>query len=84
MERNLDWRVEVAFPIYDPKLLQEVSDMMALQVGDCYKARVLDQTQSNLYVIDGTGKLQAQRATQEYFHDISVPTVHTPESVPGG
>ncbi|GMV91739.1 MAG: polyphosphate kinase [Candidatus Hydrogenedentota bacterium] len=83
MERNLDWRVEVAFPVYDPKLVQEVSDMMALQVGDCYKARVLDQTQSNLYVIDGTGKLQAQRATQEYFHDISEPPVHTPERVPG-
>ncbi len=83
MERNLDWRVEVAFPIYDPHLLQEVADMMALQVGDCYKARVLDQTQSNLYVIDGTGKLQAQRATQEYFHEITAQPPHASESLPG-
>jgi len=84
MERNLDWRVEVAFPIYDPALLQEVADTMALQVGDCYKARVLDQTQSNLYVIDGKGKLQAQRATQDYFHDIAAPPpTHASESVPG-
>jgi polyphosphate kinase len=84
MERNLDWRVEVAFPIYDPRLSQEVADMMALQVGDCYKARVLDQTQSNLYVIDGKGKLQAQRATQEYFHQLGdPPPAHASESVPG-
>ena len=82
MERNLDWRVEVAFPIYDPRLQQEVADMLVLQVGDTYKARVLDETQSNLYVVAGNGQLQAQRATQEYFRKRALEAVSpAPEAV---
>jgi len=54
-------------------------------VGDTCKARVLDATQSNLYVVDGTGSLQAQHATQDYFHEL--PQHATPEasksSLPG-
>lgn len=65
MERNLDWRVEVAFPIYDPTLLRQVVDMMTLQIRDNAKARILDDTQSNAYV--GNGAYRAQYDTYNYL-----------------
>lgn len=71
MERNLDRRVEVAFPIYDPKLRVEVIDMMRLQVADTFKARTLDETQSNPYVGDGSPEgLRVQHATHRYLLDL--------------
>jgi polyphosphate kinase len=71
MERNLDWRVEVAFPIYDPHLMQEVVDVVALQVADTYKARELDEFQSNTYVVNGVGTHQAQAETYQYYKDLA-------------
>jgi len=65
MERNLDWRVEVAFPLYDPSIQQQTVDMMALQIRDDCKARVLDETQSNTYV--GHGTFRAQYDTYRYL-----------------
>jgi len=71
MERNLDWRVEVAFPIYDPVLQQQVVDMMALQVADDTKARVLDQMQTNQYVNAATGLRRAQYDIYSYFNRLA-------------
>lgn len=65
MERNLDWRIESAFPIYDPALQQEVAAMMAIQVADACKARILDETQSNHYV--GTAGAAGHRAQDETY-----------------
>lgn len=67
MERNLDWRVEVAFPIYDPELQQQVADLMQMQVFDTFKARVIDKKQSNQYVSVDKGGLRAQVDTHAYF-----------------
>ena len=67
MERNLDWRVECAFPIYDEALQQEVVDLIQLQIHDTCKARILDATQSNAYVDDRHGGLRAQTATYAYY-----------------
>jgi polyphosphate kinase len=67
MVRNIDFRVEVAFPIYDKKVQQEVVDMMELQMRDNFKARILDETQSNRYV-DGTEPShRAQYDMHAYF-----------------
>lgn len=70
MERNLDWRVEVAFPIYDKKLKKEMSEIMALQIDDTHKARVLDDVQSNQYIGSGNNGHRAQFATYQYFLDL--------------
>jgi polyphosphate kinase len=67
MERNLDWRIEVAFPILAPDIQQQVADMMTFQVGDTCKARILDETQSNHYAGDGTGACRAQYDTYHYL-----------------
>jgi len=70
MERNLDFRVEVAFPVYDPELAQQVANMMALQVADNTKARVLDEMQRNRYVDGGEGERRAQYDTHAYFEKL--------------
>jgi len=68
MERNLDSRVEVAFPILNGRLQQEVADMMALQVADDSKARILDEKQVNAYV--GHGDRRVQYDTYEYLRKL--------------
>lgn len=67
MSRNLDQRIEVGFPIYDTLLKREVIGMMALQLADTFKARILDETQSNRYVSTRAGGQRVQVETQRYF-----------------
>ena len=71
MERNLDNRVEAAFPIQDPALRQQVLDIMAIQLADSAKARILDETQSNPYVSSKAKALRAQEETQRYFQRLA-------------
>ena len=47
MARNLDRRTEVACPIYDESLKQELIDMFNIQWEDNHSARVLDKMLSN-------------------------------------
>lgn len=49
MERNMDWRVEAAFPVLDKKLKAEVIQFMELQWRDNVKARTIDRDQTNPY-----------------------------------
>ena len=49
MTRNLDRRVEVAFPIYEQKMMCEVMDFFEIQWKDNVKARVLDAELQNHY-----------------------------------
>ncbi|MBP3943916.1 polyphosphate kinase 1 [Sphingobacteriaceae bacterium WQ 2009] len=52
MTRNLDRRVEVAFPLYDPLVKEEICAIIALQLQDNVKARVIDPLQKNNYKRD--------------------------------
>jgi len=70
MERNLDWRIEVAFPVYDKKLQQQIADMMVCQVTDNTKARILDETQSNQYANESVASHRAQYDTHRYFEEL--------------
>lgn len=49
MDRNLDRRVEVICPIYDPRIKAELACFLDLQRRDNVKARVLDSRRENLY-----------------------------------
>ncbi len=49
MERNMDWRVEAAFPVLDNILKAEVLRFMELQWSDNVKARTIDREQTNPY-----------------------------------
>lgn len=50
MVRNLDHRIEVAVPILDPMIKKELIDIIAIQLKDNQKARILDSELSNKYV----------------------------------
>jgi polyphosphate kinase len=69
MTRNLSQRVEVAFPIKDPALRQEVLDIINIQLSDNTKRRIIDRRLSNRYVRKtARGKIvRSQYATYEYL-----------------
>lgn len=47
MQRNMDRRVEVAFPVLDPALRAEVRRFLEMQWADTVKARIIDERQAN-------------------------------------
>ncbi len=49
MSRNLDFRSEVAVPVYDPRLQKELRDFLTIQFRDNCNARILDKEQDNKY-----------------------------------
>lgn len=71
MKRNLDNRVEVTTPIYDPSLKKIIIDLLQIQFKDTTKARIIDQGQTNSYVTRGNRrKLKAQIETYNYIKQI--------------
>lgn len=50
MRRNLDRRIEVAFPIYDKKLKADMLSALKMQLSDNQNARIIDRYQSNPFV----------------------------------
>lgn len=71
MRRNLDHRVEVAFPIFDAEVIEEMEHFLHLQLSDNTKARVLDTTQENHYVGRRAGepRVEAQEAFYNWLED---------------
>jgi polyphosphate kinase len=59
MTRNLDYRVEVAAPIYDAEVRAELRYYFNLQLRDTTRARVIDEALSNSYR-RGPGNHRAQ------------------------
>ena len=71
MTRNLNRRVEVAFPIYDPDLKAELRHVLSLQLADNVKARILDGDQSNRFVTaDGGSSVRSQIDTYRYLEEL--------------
>ncbi|MEO8069425.1 MAG: polyphosphate kinase 1 [Flavobacteriales bacterium] len=69
MERNMDRRIEAAFPIVDPTAKQEVLDLLELQWRDNVKARLIDEQQTNPYRKRprGAKELRSQMATPAWL-----------------
>lgn len=71
MTRNIDYRIEVAVALLDPRLKQRVLDILELLFSDTVKARVIDKELSNRYVPRGNRrKVRAQLAIYEYLKDL--------------
>jgi polyphosphate kinase len=64
MTRNFDRRVEVAFPILDRALKEELVAILELQLADNVKSRMLDAGMENEYVRNGGRPVRAQVETQ--------------------
>lgn len=50
MTRNIDRRVEVAFPIFDDRVRKEIRDIIDIQLRDNTKAREINQLNNNRYI----------------------------------
>jgi polyphosphate kinase len=66
MQRNIDFRVEVTFPIYDKNLQKELKDFMDIQWQDNEKSRILDEQMSNTY--KAKDKLKPVRAQVDFYN----------------
>ncbi len=68
MVRNIDHRIEVACPILDKKIQQELKDILQIQLDDNIKARLLDNNLSNQNVNPrNTKKVRSQLETYNYL-----------------
>ncbi|MDE0342595.1 MAG: polyphosphate kinase 1 [Deltaproteobacteria bacterium] len=74
MERNVDHRVEVACPVYDPSLKKRLKDLLDILWDDNVKARVLDKDLRNRYRPAGGGsRTHAQEAIYAYLAEQHAP-----------
>lgn len=68
MKRNLSRRVEVAFPIYDSRIKKEIKDIIALQLKDNIKARIIEKDNLNEYQkTKSRSKISSQTASYDYL-----------------
>jgi len=72
MNRNLERRIELVFPVYDEEIKREVLEILDLQLKDNTKARILDSEHRNLLKPAGEGRqFRAQIETYNYLKDQS-------------
>jgi polyphosphate kinase len=70
MTRNLDRRVEVAVPIYDKEIKEELIDFFNLQWQDNTSARILDNDLNNVIRNqEETPKIKSQLAFYDYLRE---------------
>ena len=68
MRRNLNRRIETAFPILDPEIKQEVIDILHIQLQDNVKACRLDSELRNCFKREeGAEPVRAQLAVYDYL-----------------
>ena len=68
MRRNLNRRIETAFPILDPEIKQEVIDILHIQLQDNVKACWLDSELRNCFKREeGAEPVRAQLAVYDYL-----------------
>ena len=68
MTRNLEHRLEAAVRIQDKKLKVELLHMLQIQLRDNVKARLLDDSVNNKYLVNGTEKTRSRLAIFHYLH----------------
>ena len=73
MTRNLDYRVELACPIYDPEIQEELREFLHLQWQDNTKARIIDKDLTNAYkkVDSKDKKYRAQEDIYTWLESLS-------------
>ena len=73
MIRNFDHRFEVATPVYDKKLQQELWDILQIQLKDNVKARLVNSNPPNQYKqTDSKVAIRSQKVTYEYLRQKSM------------
>ena len=68
MTRNLDRRVEVAAPIFDPKIKEELKNVILYGLKDNQKARIIEENLNNSYKPVGSKKpFRSQTELYKYY-----------------
>lgn len=67
MIRNLDHRIEVAVPIQNKTIKDELKHILSIKLSDNVKARLLDKKLSNQYVTTPGKKIRSQIAIYHYL-----------------
>jgi polyphosphate kinase len=67
MTRNIENRVEVAVPIYDSILKQEIQDVFEIAWNDNVKARKINGHEQNLFVVNGKEEIRSQWKIYDYY-----------------
>lgn len=68
MRRNLNWRIETAFPILNAEIKRNIIDILNIQLQDNVKACLIDEHLHNNFKRDGNPvKVRAQLAVYEYL-----------------
>lgn len=67
MVRNLSYRIETAFPVYDESLKNQIKDFMVIQLSDNVKARIIDKNSQNQYRQDDTD-MAIRAQVETYYH----------------
>mgnify|MGYP002631139975 CR=1 FL=1 len=68
MTRNLDYRIEVATPVYDKSLQKEIQEFVDVQLKDNVKSRVFSREMNNVHRVEGKQKLRSQ---EEFYKILS-------------
>lgn len=70
MNRNLDFRSEVAVPVFDKNIQREIKDVLEIQWKDNVKARVINDTQNNMYrSTESKSKTRSQDEIYKYLKE---------------
>lgn len=75
MTRNLFYRIECAFPIYDKQLKQEIKDFLDIQLKDNVKARIIDGKLTNAYKEDNASPWRSQHRLYLYYQKQLLPKI---------
>lgn len=70
MTRNLDNRIEVAAPVYDKSIQQELKTIIAYGLQDNVRGRVCDGTGENKIQLDGHPPFRSQFKLMEYYTNL--------------
>ena len=74
MYRNLSKRIETAFPIYDEDIKKEIKEIIAIQLQDNVKARIIDRNNQNKFKKSKSkGPVRSQTSTYYYYKNTPVP-----------
>ena len=82
MPRNLNRRIEVACPVYDENIKEELKELLKIQLKDNTKARILDPYLTNQY--NNRNREIKYRAQEDYYnyiksrHQIVMKIYHNP------
>jgi polyphosphate kinase len=72
MPRNLDNRIEIATPIYDPDIQKEIKTMLNVQLKDNVKARIINEAGDNQYKAPHNAHpVRSQMELYKYYKKLS-------------